>query len=472
MINRTSRKENNKKYDRKDPQSIESYGKGLIGKTFRQLLPNEIENEDSINPVSEKQKENKGKLGLIIEKYWFGYEPNSNNQPDFNEAGVELKVSPIIETNNSFSAKERLVITMINYKKDANKTFENSHLRLKLYHILLVSYVYEKTKNPLDCTIKQVKLINIPDADMRIIRDDYDRILKKINSGYAHEISEADTLYLGACTKGKNSHDCVQQPYSDKLAKRRAFCLKQKYMTYFINKYVLLEKSDCIPILKNPTNVTFEEYIKKKINAYKGWSIEELCQKFNINNSAKNRTTTVAFKILGTKNNKAEEFIKANIQVKSIRISQNGSIKESMSFPYFDFKKLSSESWEDDLFAETLRITKFFFIVYIYKNDGKLYLNGCQFWNMPNSDIDKNVYEVWKRTKQSINDGTCMIVSNGKIKYGFPKKKENPVCHVRPHGKNAQDTLELPDGRKCPKQCFWLNNTYIYSQLDTNVKTL
>ena len=48
----------------------------------------------------------------------------------------------------------------------------------------------------------------------------------------------------------------------------------------------------------------------------------------------------------------------------------------------------------------------------------------------------------------------------------FPKASENPVCHIRPHGKDAKDTDELPDGRMFSKQCFWLNNSYILSQLD------
>ena len=43
---------------------------------------------------------------------------------------------------------------------------------------------------------------------------------------------------------------------------------------------------------------------------------------------------------------------------------------------------------------------------------------------------------------------------------------ENRVSHVRPHGKNSSDTLELPDGRFMTKQCFWLNNTYIRSQIE------
>lgn len=50
----------------------------------------------------------------------------------------------------------------------------------------------------------------------------------------------------------------------------------------------------------------------------------------------------------------------------------------------------------------------------------------------------------------------------------FPKASDNPICHVRPHARNAQDVDELPDGRMFPKQCFWLNKEYILSQLDEN----
>ena len=41
----------------------------------------------------------------------------------------------------------------------------------------------------------------------------------------------------------------------------------------------------------------------------------------------------------------AEEFEKANIVVKTIRIGKNNKIKESMSFPTFKFKELVQEEF-------------------------------------------------------------------------------------------------------------------------------
>lgn len=54
-------------------------------------------------------------IGTVIEESWFGYTPNSESEPDFPEAGVELKVTPYIRGRKGIRAKERLVCNIINY---------------------------------------------------------------------------------------------------------------------------------------------------------------------------------------------------------------------------------------------------------------------------------------------------------------------------------------------------------------------
>ena len=137
-----------------------------------------------------------------------------------------------------------------------------------------------------------------------------------------------------------------------------------------------------------------------------------------------------------------------------------------MSFPTFKFKELVEETWEDSTFGNYLRETRFLFVVYKFGDDGELRLMGCQFWNIPYADLEGNVKKVWEETKQVLIDGLQVSFIKGKHHNNFPKQSDNPVSHVRPHGRNAQDTYELPDGRQYPKQCFWLNNSYIVSQLD------
>jgi hypothetical protein len=129
-----------------------------------------------------------------------------------------------------------------------------------------------------------------------------------------------------------------------------------------------------------------------------------------------------------------------------------------------------NEEWEDSTFGNYLRETRFLFVVYKFNEDKVLRLRGCQFWNIPYEDLEIEVKSVWEKTEQVLMEGLHMEIIHGKYSTNFPKASENRVSHVRPHGQNQRDTYELPDGRVCPKQCFWLNNTYIYGQLSDEIR--
>ena len=468
-------------YDKSNPQSIELYSQRMIGKTFRQIFEEDEARQSEIvlressyygiSEVSEK-KRNKGNLGQMIEEKFFHYECNNNSEPDFYEAGVELKVTPYkINKDGSLSAKERLILTMIDYYQVVNENFEESHLWNKSKLILLVYYLYMKEiVYNLDYKIRYSKLFSPPEQDVRIIRHDYYIIVSKIKDGKAHELSEGDTLYLGAAPKAATSKDRRKQPFSDEMAKPRAFAFKASYMTYVLNNYIVPGKDTYEPIVNMESVDSFEDYVIEKINRYRGYSVEDLCTEFEIVKRPKNLEAILAYRILGVKGNHAEEFEKASIAVKTIRIGKNDKIKESMSFPTFRFKELVQEEWDDSTFGNYLRETRFLFVVYKFDKDDVLRLRGCQFWNMPYADLESDVRAVWEKTKRVLQDGLQITTANGIRRNNFPKASENPVCHVRPHAKNGMDTYELPDGRKYPKQCFWLNNTYIYSQIDAKIK--
>ncbi len=464
-------------YDASNPQSIEAYAKRLIGKTFTDVC-----NEDIVNDViiinddyeeSHKDRKRKGGLGDLIEERFFHYKCNSDSRPDFPDAGVELKVTPYKKNKDgSLSAKERLVITMIDYYKVVDEPFENSHLWHKAKLILLIYYLYQEAiQDRLNYRINYAQLFTPPEADLQIIMQDYEKIISKIRAGKAHELSESDTLYLGAATKSADSSVRREQPFSDELAKPRAFSFKTSYMTYVLNNYIVPGKKTYEPIIKNETAIDFEAYITERINAYKGHTVPELCSLLEIEyeKPPKNLGAVIAYRILGVKSNNAEEFAKANIVTKTIRIENNNTIKESMSFPTFKFTDIIVESWEDSTFGNYLRETRFFLVVYKFNRNHELVLQGCQFWNMPNRDLDE-VQKVWQKTVDVIKEGVKVTEKNGKRYNNFPGSSENRVCHVRPHGQNAKDTYPLPDGREYTKQCFWLNNSYIYDQINDELK--
>lgn len=243
-------------------------------------------------------------------------------------------------------------------------------------------------------------------------------------------------------------------------------------MTYVLNTYIVPGKATYEPIISSESVDSFEDYVVGKIDRYRAYSVDDLCTEFDveINKNPKNLEAMLAYRILGIRGNRAEEFEKANVVVKTIRIGKNNKIKESMSFPVFRFKELVAEEWEDSTFGNHLRETRFLFVVYKFDEKDVLRLRGCQFWNIPYDDLETEVRSVWERTKKVLQEGLQITVVNGERRNNFPKATENRVCHVRPHARNAQDTYELPDGRHFPKQCFWLNNSYIYEQIRDEIK--
>ena len=106
-------------YQKNSKKSIEEYAHTLKKKTFREILLNDpnITDKDKKELVEYyNNPRSKGSLGQLIEKHFFFYDINSKSEADFNEAGVELKVTPYtIKSKNKLRAKERLVLAIINY---------------------------------------------------------------------------------------------------------------------------------------------------------------------------------------------------------------------------------------------------------------------------------------------------------------------------------------------------------------------
>lgn len=480
-------------YDDNDPLSIETYGKAMIGMTFNEIITAYDAVYSSNNSTSSENVKNKGNYGLVVEKYYFGYTPNSISQSDFPRANVELKVTPYeIKSNGELKAGERLVLTMISNTRPVEIDFYHSHVWNKCRLMLLVCYWRNKTiKSTFDYPIKYVSLFTPPKEDLLIIINDYNSIINKIVAGRAHELSESDTMYLGACTKGSTAQKSIQAQYypPHTPAKRRAFCLKTSYMSSILNKlikpgfttYETIVKSD--DVLKN---TTFEDFVIKTIGQYSGLTDRKLSNNFGLDYSNnKSQWISLAFRMLGIKSNQATEFIKANITIKAIRLEDNGTMRESSSLPTICFKELVEEIWEESSLYRYFEETKFLFVVF-KRHRGNYVLRGAQLWNMPFQDLNETVFQGWNDTKKIVKQGVQLTKrkSGNEVENNLPKLNSNRIIHVRPHaqkryydfgdgeiiGEDKNNGDELPDGRWMTKQSFWLNNSYILSQLDENLK--
>lgn len=411
----------------------------------------------------------KGAIGTVIEESWFGYSPNSESEPDFPEAGIELKVTPYIRGRNGIRAKERLVCNIINYTEEYDKTFDTSAFWHKCNTMLLMSYEHLADRPKGDFHIDEAILFSFPEEDLIIIEHDWETIINKVRIGKAHEISEGDTLYLAACTKGANASSVRPQPFSPVMAKQRAYSLKSSYMTQILNKYIFgnVQNPRIIRHWSFLQHCTFEDYIIRKVSEFYGKTQQELKAFFGVESNAKSLNEILLARMLNVSGRIAytEEFQKAGIVPKTIRVQYDGSIRESMSFPTFDFIELSREDdWEESDLYNYLAPTKFMFVIFQQRADGQYVFDRVMFWNIPNEDLEQ-VRLVWERTVHIIREGVQLIPTARGISNNLPKKTENLVAHVRPHGIDASDKLPLPDGRMMTKQCFWLNNTYIAEQI-------
>lgn len=457
----------------------------------------------------------KGGLGQLVEKHVFGYEPNSNAHPDFPIAGVELKTTPMKESEQkkSLIAKERLVLNIINYETEWKLSFRNSSFWHKNEKILLMFYLHEKDKLPIDYIFKIVYLWRFPIKDLKIIKDDWQTIMQKVKDGKAHEITEGDTLYLAACTKGSTKEKSKRhQPFADELAQQRAFSLKPLYMNSIINEclpkmeifkdgnielhYPQLQHEAIDPdelnwviddwsssyvsesleaykirqrktqaIIKDIHDIdpqdTFLNFVERKFKPYFGKEDKAIEATFGIDYSTpKNRHALITRAILGITDADAEieEFVKSGIEVKTIRLEQNGRLKEAMSFKQIQYKQIINEDWGDSYWYETLN-KKFLFVVYQKNDAGNYNLRTAFFWNMPCADLQV-AHDFWEDTKAKI--------SNGDFDH-FIKSSDNMICHVRPKARDSHDLMETADGSMQKKKCFWLNRDYILKVVQANL---
>lgn len=459
-------------YNPNNKNSIIEYAKKLKGNTLRQVC--------DVNAIKNDRK-GKGHFGQILEEFYFHYKPNSDSEPDFPIAKLELKSSPLKRLqNNEYRSKERLVLNIINYVNVVNQNFENSDFIKKNANILLIFYLHQTGYDILDYLIKLVDEWSFSSTDLEIIKKDWELITRKIADGKAHELSEGDTFYLGACTKGANALSVRKQPFSEIPAKQRAYSFKQGYVNHIIASIANESKETygkLIPNAQIAKKQTIEEIVISKFKPFYGKTEEEIVKilKIEINTKAKSFYANLTKAILGIELDKEiEEFEKAEIIVKTVRLKENNLPKEDISFPNFKYEEIVNQNWEDSDFKDILE-HKFLFVFFQFENE-KLVLKKVKFWNMPYLNLIE-VEKVWTKTKQVVSKGEIVkeIKTNKKGKEirftNFPSKKFSPISHVRPHATNALDTYELPKKDKVTKlneytkHCFWLNNTYVRDQI-------
>lgn len=435
-----------KLYDDSSVESIVEFARRLTGLTLAEAvtLPTTLINSNS-----------RGRLGNMVEEHFFGFKPNSDHRPDFPKAGLELKTTGLKRASDgTFSAKERLVLTMIDYNKIVEETFETSSLVAKCRLMLIMFYLYEQGKAAFDQRfVLEPLLFELLKNDVDTIKSDWEFIQNKVRDKKAHELSEGDTYYLGACRKGSGgeTEKLKNQPFSEELAKSRAFSFKQGYLTQLIQGHSLNSGT-----LNLGAGRTFQSATEERFAPYIGKSLEEISKLLNFSKSGPNHKgfhRDLTARMLQASDGSIVELKKAGIVLKTARLRASGKPRESMSFPAFDYFKLLETDWENSDFLGVLE-QKFLFVVFKETNAGVELLEKVGYWNMPYADRQE-AKKVWEETRRRISQGISDL----------PTSMESPVAHVRPHGRDSKDVTPTPFGGYQMKKSFWLNSNYIETVL-------
>lgn len=465
-------------YDKTSAASIFEHSRGLLHRTLAEAV-------SEIFPGFDAQKlvrAGKGGLGQLVEEFYYGYKVNSSPEPDFREAGVELKTTPLKKTGaGELAIKERLSCDMIDYCKVVDLSFEDSPFYKKSLLMLILFYLHVKGRALSALEFIYSVLWRLKGKDLLIIKRDYETIVGKIRAGKAHELSEGDTLYLAASRKGQKGDPLRKQPFSKVGAVRRAFALKPAYMRTVLD-FVKASGRDMVTNTEiKPGNslvsarelakAPLEAILTKRLMKFRGLDYREIAARLGLEVSPrlKNRYAYVASKALLKSLNRledAEEIKKAGIIAKTVRVQFGGKIRESMSFENIDYGEvLEEESWEGSRWYE-IATSRFMFIVFREAKNcwpdeaSRFVLDSVIFWTMPPQDLE-TAEAFWESIRENVRRDTLQDSNNT-----FWKQGEGKCFHVRPKASNSRDQRQSPtSGAAVPKKAYWFNNDYVASIL-------
>lgn len=498
-----------KKYDESNKDSILAYACEAKGMKISDMCIN----NQTVNA------KDKGAVGNLIQECYFGIPRNSSAEPDFVEAGVELKVFGYWDNGASPKADQRLSLSKIDFMEFVKDVpFEKSHLYHKCKCMLLMAYLLKFGQKRMDSEIKYIRVFEIDrivSRDWKQIVNDYYTIARKIRDGKASELSEGDTELLGAARTGDKNSKLEKAPQDD-MALPRRFALKQSYMTYLLAEYIVPEKGFDKKVqyqtkkyqIKIPRGKTFEQWLDVIDDEYVGRTAIKISRLKKIKKitgpislSDKSAYSRIGLAMLGTKSNKDSYLQKTNTVVKSVRIQKSGKIKEKWSFPNFEVEDIVNQEWEESEIFMYLSEQRILMQIFVEEENGYVY-KGHLFLKFTPEELDEYVKQTWESFKKKVIEGISFVLElrgkeiqirsdvQGKTKdqIGLIKLHAKDVTydidrkHIRGDSQEAKKILDdytvngrfvwkpqnrdkygckIQNGDVITKQSFWLNNDFV-----------
>jgi len=210
-----------------------TFAKKLEGRRFSEISA-------SIGKLDENhRKHTKGVAAKVIETEYFGIPVNSSEKPDFEDLGIELKVSPLryLDKAELYTTKERNVIKMVDYNEiSENQYWKQNKISSKLDRVLYALYLHDNTVDAWDWKVVKTFLWSPSPEQEEKIQADYKIMRSKVLAG--ENLREGDHSFFATCPKhggGYLKNSPLDSPRSSLavhpvmgFAEKRGYCIKRE----------------------------------------------------------------------------------------------------------------------------------------------------------------------------------------------------------------------------------------------------
>ena len=412
-----------------------------IERRARELVGQILIDLDPTAPMQPSSPTTKGRVGAIYESA-FDIPRNSIAGPDFPGADIELKSVPVLVAPGGAKAKERISIGMIDFDRLPTEEWATATVRKKVERLLLIFYRWEPYRPIASFRTLAAGVWEPDDRSLASIRSDWETIRDLVRAGRRSEVSESLTTVLGAATKGVG-HGSTS----------RAWSLKQPFVTWLYENFIGAEPSGDRGAVADP-ELAFETRVLALIQPNIGRTIADIADETGrAGKGGKAASAYVLRGLVGERpRGRTGEFERFGIEVKTVPVTTNGRVLESMSFPAFIHEELVFETWEDsDLLGRLNRILVMPVVRSERRAVGQMRLGRPFFWAPPPSDLVE-IGREWKRFRGLIEGGHADRL---------PTASETRFIHVRPKARDATDRDLAPGAFSVIKKAFWLNQSYL-----------
>lgn len=468
------------KYTRKQ---VEELLEQCLNKTLGEIDKNHVFDRTKTNPKIT------GIAGDVIEQSVFGYDANSDQNPDLDIDGVktELKTTGIRlskKNKNEYEAKEPMSITAVSPETIIDEEFSNSHFWQKLAHLLLVYYLYSSNKTVpaadyANFFVKGYQFLEFSEDDRKILKQDwlivrnFIRSLQKDKSKYP-EISHLrdKLLFIDTAPKWPNPP---------------RFRLKRTVVSNIVQKHFngLLEQ---LP-KSYDTYAEIDSKCHEITLKYKNKTVSELMSEFSIEGKIdKAIGERIVVNMFGGKSKKMQDidlFNKIGLIGKTIVVTEKGNRTEDMKLFRINFDEISNidEKFSDSVFCDYFSENQFLCIIFEEhdsKNFGKNTFLGFKRLSFSDEFIELNVKSTWEKIRELViykelrnvpaldKNGNPKINKTGIVQTApnFPKSSES-VIFVRGDSSDSTKKPENVNGIKMYRQYIWVKGSYIANLLSS-----